>query len=294
MSSSLSTVMPAASDTRKSAVVTARSSAGSVPGYFRLDRPRDGVPDAPASRLRLVLFGFAGGTITALMSLAKAFPAWIEVWGAEYPGRGLRWQSPLLESLDLMLDDLLPGLAQLSGQPVAMLGYSMGAHVAYRLALRTVRPPLGLIVVSGRPPRWGGNGWAEERLSDGELIARLQALGGMPPEVLDSRVMMESFMPVMRADLELCADMNRFAPRMLPCPLLALEGTHDRLLVDADVPQWLNVAGGLPGQSLHRAYPGGHFFHKGMESAVARDIASWLTAVRAAAISDQLEPSIVP
>lgn len=294
MSSSLSTVMPAASDTRKSAVVTARSSAGSVPGYFRLDRPRDGLADAPASRLRLVLFGFAGGTITALMSLANAFPAWIEVWGAEYPGRGLRWQSPLLESLDLMFDDLLPGLAQLSGQPVAMLGYSMGAHVAYRLALRTVRPPLGLIVVSGRPPRWGSNGWAEERLSDGELIARLQALGGMPPEVLDSRVMMESFMPVMRADLELCADMNRFAPRMLPCPLLALEGTHDRLLVDADVPQWLNVAGGLPGQSLHRAYPGGHFFHKGMESGVARDIASWLTTVRAAAISDQVEPSIVP
>ena len=294
MSSSLSTAMPAASGTPKSAAVAGRSSASAVPGYFRLDRPRDGAPDAPGPRLRLVLFGFAGGTITALMSLAKAFPSWIEVWGAEYPGRGLRWQSPLLESLDLILDDLLPGLAQLSRQPVALLGYSMGAHVAYRLALRTVRPPLGLVVVSGRPPRWGSSGWAEERLSDGELIARLQALGGMPPEVLDSRVMMDSFMPVMRADLELCADMNRFAPRTLPCPLLVLEGTHDRLLVDADVPLWLNVAGGLPGQSLHRAYPGGHFFHKGTESSVAREIASWLTTLRAAAISDQPEPSIVP
>ena len=293
MTSSLSTAMPAASDTSSSAVAKARSSAATVPGYFRLDRPRDGAPDAPGSRLRLVLFGFAGGTITALMSLAKAFPSWIEVWGAEYPGRGLRWQSPLLESLDLMLDDLLPGLAQLSRQPVAMLGYSMGAHVAYRLALRTVRPPLGLIVVSGRPPRWGSSGWVDERLSDGDLIARLQALGGMPPEVLDSRVMMESFMPVMRSDLELCADMNRFAPRTLPCPLLVLEGTYDRLLVDADVPLWLNVAGGLPGQSLHRAYPGGHFFHKGMEGGVARDIASWLTTLRAAAISDHPESSIV-
>ncbi|HYL18163.1 MAG TPA: alpha/beta fold hydrolase [Burkholderiales bacterium] len=294
MSSSLSTAMPAASGTPKSAAVAGRSRASAVPGYFRLDRPRDGLSDAPGPRLRLVLFGFAGGTITALMSLAKAFPSWIEVWGAEYSGRGLRWQSPLLESLDLILDDLLPGLAQLSRQPVAMLGYSMGAHVAYRLALRTVRPPLGLVVVSGRPPRWGSSGWAEEDLSDGELIARLQALGGMPPEVLDSRVMMDSFMPVMRADLELCADMNRFAPRTLPCPLLVLEGTHDRLLVDADVPLWLNVAGGLPGQSLHRAYPGGHFFHKGTESGVARDIASWLTTLRAAAISDQPEPSIVP
>jgi surfactin synthase thioesterase subunit len=286
MSSPIQTPAPATSELHRTVTADAarRSGTSVAPAYFRLGRQRGESLDIPSERLRLVLFGFAGGTITALLSLAKAFPSWIEVWGAEYPGRGLRWQTPLLESIDPLLDDLLPGLAQLSDRPVAMLGFSMGAHVAYRLAQRAATVPLGVIAISGRPPRRQVTDWPADRLSDADLIARLQALGGMPAEILDSRVLMESFMPVVRADLELCTDMNRFSPRRLPCPLLALEGTQDRLLIDAEVPRWLEVAGGPTGQSMHRAYPGGHFFHKGMESDVAQDIAHWLEVLRAGAV----------
>lgn len=271
-----------------------RSGAGNLPAapharadapcaYVRLDRQPGVWPDARTRPVRLVLFGFAGGTITALLSLARALPAWVEVWGAEYPGRGMRWQDPLLERIEPLLDDLRPGLARLSDRPVALLGYSMGAHVAYHLAQRAAVAPLGVIAISARPPCRGASDWTTGPMSDAELIGRLRALGGIPAEILDSRVWMDSFMPVMRADLALCADLNRFAAVPLPCPVLALEGSQDRLLADAQVCRWLEVAPGRDRRSRHRAYPGGHFFHKGREGEVARDIAGWLDTLRAAA-----------
>lgn len=247
-----------------------------APVYVRLGRHRNSSPKVTSPRLRLVCFGFAGGTITSLLSLAEAFPSWIEVWGAEYSGRGMRWRSPLIERIDPLLDDLSPGLARLSDLPIAMLGYSMGAHMAYRLALKASCAPVGVVVISARPPHRKVTDWPPHRLSDRELVARLRALGGMPAEILDNCALMESFMPVVRADLALCLDMNRFLPVRLPCPLFALQGADDRLLLDAEVPRWLDVAGGTEGKSKYMACLGGHFLHKGRETAVALAIADWL------------------
>jgi pyochelin biosynthesis protein PchC len=100
--------------------------------YHQLSRKR---PDRSATTARVVLFGFAGGSISALLSLARQLPSWIDVWGAEYPGRGMRWNSKPLDRTRTLLDDLLPGLRALSDLPVVLLGYSMGANIAYRLAL---------------------------------------------------------------------------------------------------------------------------------------------------------------
>jgi len=251
--------------------------------YVALDRHRNRSSKAKDARMRVICFGFAGGTITSLLSLAEAFPGWIDVWGAEYPGRGMRWQRPLLDAIAPLLDDLLPGLARLSDLPVALLGYSMGAHVAYRLALKAhaegIATPLGLVAVSARPPHRQATDWPDSASqSDEALLARLRSLGGIPGEILNNRVLMQTFMPVVRADLGLCTDMNGFAPTLLPCPVLALHGGQDRLLADAQVPRWLEVAGGRPAQSRARAYAGGHFFHKGVELQLAEDIAGWLAA----------------
>lgn len=254
-----------------------RPEARSAQAYVRLVRGGT-LPQSPsqAPRLRLVLFGFAGGTITALLSLAKAFPPCIEVWGAEYPGRGLRWQCPLIRAIDPLLDELLPGLHELADRPLALLGFSMGAHVAYRLALRATFAPVGMIAISARPPGPDADALRGEQLTDAQLIRCLKALGGTPARILNMPALMDRFMPVMRADLHLCAEMARFAARRLPCPLLFLQGREDVVLADAHTPRWLDVAGGTATQSLLRAWPGGHFFHKGVEGMVAGVIADWL------------------
>ncbi|WP_284206214.1 thioesterase II family protein, partial [Chitiniphilus shinanonensis] len=120
--------------------------------YYLLSRRHHARPDAPAAPLRLVAYGFAGGSITSLLPLLQQLPSTIEVWGAEYPGRGLRWRDPLCHDAAAVIDDLLPGLERLADRPLALLGYSMGAQFAYRLALASAAAPLGLVAISARSP----------------------------------------------------------------------------------------------------------------------------------------------
>ncbi|WP_169307252.1 thioesterase II family protein [Chitiniphilus eburneus] len=232
---------------------------------------RAGSPDVP---VRLVAYGFAGGTVTALLPLLRHLPPGIEVWGAEYPGRGLRWREPLLDRAADVIDDLLPGLQRLADRPLALLGYSMGAHFAYRLSLAAAFAPLGLVAISARAP--GGvvvaPSWSE--LDDSDLLRRLRALGGMPDEVLENPVMRDAFLPVVRADLACCRSLERLPVRPAPCPVLALRGDADPLLTPSDPAQWLALAPRRANAT--RRYPAGHFIHPGREAQVASDIATWL------------------
>ena len=244
--------------------------------YHQLSSKR---ADRTATTARIVLFGFAGGSISALLSLAKQLPRWIDVWGAEYPGRGLRWSSKPLDSTKTLLDDLLPGLRALSDQPVVLLGYSMGANIAYRLALELPGLVRGVIAASSPPPCRRTTEWDVKQSSDQVLLDHLISLGGIPPEILSNRTIMETFLPVVRADLSVCADMHNLSSPPLDCPILVIHGASDDLVGKGDAPLWLLASGGEPDHSHIKVYPGGHFFHHGAEQTVAADIARWLDAV---------------
>ncbi|MET3133683.1 medium-chain acyl-[acyl-carrier-protein] hydrolase [Oxalobacteraceae bacterium GrIS 1.11] len=243
------------------------------------------------ARMRLAIFGFAGGSITALLPLARQLPDWMEVWGAEYPGRGLRWKCPPLQTVADLLDDLHPGLQALRDRPLAVLGYSMGAQIAYRLGLDL--PLLGVIAAAAPPPCRRASTWRVEASSDQVLLEHLSELGGIPPGILANHTIMEAFLPVLRADLACCEDMNRLSSPALDCPLLVLHGERDRLVGATDAQLWQQVAGGPARLSACRAYPGGHFFHHGREADIGADIGHWLRALlgpRAAL----LRPAVAP
>jgi len=239
--------------------------------YHQLSCARN---DGVKARIRLVLFGFAGGRIAALMSLAKELPSWIEVWGAEYPGRGFRWKTHSLNSAQHLLDDLMPGLRGLCNKPVVLLGYSMGANIAYRLGLNLSGQVLGVIAASAPPP--SQKVMDLHKYSDQRLLEHLESLGGIPPEILSSQAIMDIFLPVVRADLECCSDMDRLALQPLNCPILVMHGSADRMVRITEAPRWLQISGGRTDFSLCKVYPGGHFFHQGVEAKVALDITNWL------------------
>ena len=231
--------------------------------------------DGSRTRIRLVMFGYAGGRINALMSLIKQLPSWIEVWGAEYPGRGIRWQSGVLNSAQPLLDDLTPGLSALSDKPLVLLGYSMGANIAYRLGLNLHGKILGVIAASAIPPGKRVTDWRKK--TDRVLLDHLKALGGIPEEVLSNKTIMDFFLPVVRADLECCLDLNSMLFQPLTCPILSMYGNSDLMVSKVEALLWQKYSGGHPDLSLCNEYPGGHFFHQGIEEQIALDIAAWLS-----------------
>jgi medium-chain acyl-[acyl-carrier-protein] hydrolase len=198
----------------------------------------------------------------------------------------MRWQTPLLAEIDVLVEDLMPGLRELGQGPLALLGYSMGAHVASHLAKALDSPPLGVVAVSARPPQSGVTDWPAREQSDEALVARLQVLGGIPDEILANTVVMDSFLKVVRADLALCRDMSRFPVDTVGCPLLAMRGDQDHLLLDVAFDDWLALGSGPSAEhSRCLRFGGGHFFHKGKEDAVAGEISRWLARLAA-------EPSV--
>lgn len=257
--------------------------------YHLLNRKRD---VAQRARVRVVLFGFAGGSITALLSLARSLPDWVEVWGAEYPGRGLRWKDAPVHKIQQLTDDLVPGLQALCDRPTVLLGYSMGANVAYRLALRLAGQVSAFVCVSATPPCRLVTAVRVHEGSDQQLLDHLIALGGIPSEILANEAIMEAFLPVVRADLACCADMAQLPTAPLDCPILVLHGAEDRIVEAGDGRRWLQV--GAPGDraNLHKVYAGGHFFHHGVEGAIAADIADWIASLleAGASVSNQVLP----
>lgn len=239
--------------------------------YYQFSNKHHGTP----TRIRLVMFGFAGGRIAALTSLAKQLPSWIEVWGAEYPGRGLRWKTEVLSSVQPMLDDLRPGLQALCDRPVVLFGYSMGANIAYRLGLDLPGRILGLIAASAPQPGQRALDWSKH--SDQRLLNHFESLGGIPLEILSNQTIMDAFLPVVRADLACCLDMSRLESASLVCPVLVMNGNSDPMIRTSEASLWLKSCSGRPGRSMHKVYPGGHFFHHGSEEIIALDIADWLS-----------------
>src|SRR3954468_12228703 len=100
--------------------------------WFTVPRP------APAARLRLVCFPYAGGGASAYWRCAAALPAGIELAAVTLPGREARLDEPPRENLAMLLPELLDALARYR-QPVAFFGHSMGALIAFELCRALAR-----------------------------------------------------------------------------------------------------------------------------------------------------------
>lgn len=248
-----------------------------TPLHLRMQRP--GEPVRHDATYRLLMLGFAGGSVTSLLPLAGAFPDDVDVWGVEYPGHGVQWQRPLHRGMQPMIRDLMVSVEALGDMPLVLLGYSMGAHLAHRITL--ARPDLvrGLVIISARPPQDPELSHTTRDASDDELTARLKALGGLPDGVLSHPGLMSLFMPVMRADLSICAELGYSgilaARQPLSCPVMALQGDSDPICTGTGMHPWLGLsASGY--RNAFRSYDAGHFLHVGREPRIAADVDGWI------------------
>ncbi|CAN0258598.1 unnamed protein product [Discosporangium mesarthrocarpum] len=94
-------------------------------------------------------------------------------------------------------------------KPFALFGHSMGALVAFELALKLradggKRTPSHLIVSGCRPPHLRGASVATvpvvSQLPRDQLIEHLVLLGGIAGELRDHEELLDFFLPTIRAD----------------------------------------------------------------------------------------------
>ncbi|MFI1227162.1 MULTISPECIES: thioesterase II family protein [unclassified Streptomyces] len=255
--------------------MTTTSIAGT--SWFRRHRP------AGETRLQLVCLPHAGGAATFFHGWGGAVGDGVEVLAARYPGRQERIAEPCLTDMTELADAVAGALIPLLDHPVALFGHSMGASLAYEVALRLERHPnarlTGLFVSSREAP----HRTTPKTLhlgSDASVFEEVERLGGADMALPDDPAVREMVLPALRADFEIAGTYRASEPLPLRCPVVAYAGDQDPGVSERDMRLWSEVAGH---EFDLRMMPGGHFYLVAEQQSLQRDISrrlngSWLAS----------------
>lgn len=202
----------------------------------------------------------AGGSASFFFPVSRALAPAVEVLAVQYPGRQDRRDEPNIPSLHELADRIFAVLGQLDDRPLALFGHSMGAVLAYEVALRMrdagLASPVRLFASGRRAP----SRHREERVheqSDAQIVAELRALSGTDAAMLADPEMLELIMPAIRSDYR-AVETYRYRPGpMLDCPVTVLTGDSDPRVSIDEATAWQEHT---TGQTELHVLPGGHFF----------------------------------
>jgi surfactin synthase thioesterase subunit len=200
----------------------------------------------------------AGATVYRRWQRA-AREADLEVYALAAPGRDGDRGRPAT-SVAQIVDALAE---EVRGHPVAscaVLGHSFGAILGFELIRRMAADPglpfpeLLVAVGSAAPSRSGGG--RKHELGDEEFVAAVEALGGMPPGVLDDPDLRELLLPVLRADFTAAETYRPQPGATVPVPVTAVVGDADRTVSREGLDAWsAHTTAGC----RHHVVRGGHF-----------------------------------
>jgi medium-chain acyl-[acyl-carrier-protein] hydrolase len=238
----------------------------------------------PAARTHAVVnlfcFSHAGGAASSFRLWPAKLPSWIDVWAIQLPGRGSRWRESPVQSIPLLVEEMIPALMPHLRRPFAFFGHSMGAVLASEIARVLAETkgisPLHLFVSSRRPPHMSSPEPHLHNLPDHEFIREIdQRYGGVPSELLHSPDL-HTLLPPLRADITALETFHVAKRTPFPCPISAFGGAHDHRVPRDHLEAWRDQAGG---PFRVRMFFGGHFYIDSQRDALLADISATLTPI---------------
>jgi pyochelin biosynthesis protein PchC len=221
--------------------------------WFQCYRP------VPVPAARLACFPHAGGGASFFRPWVDELPTGVELLSAQYPGREDRLSEPPATDLGALAGRFAGAFAAVRDRPIVLFGHSLGAAVAYEVALRMQASgdgPPTMLVVSGRHSPLDRSRSVHLMHDDG-LWADVARAGGTNRQVLDSPELRALVLPVLRADYRLSETYEPVEGPSLRCPILACSGDNDPDVDLAVLPEWGKLT--CAGFDVH-VFEGDHFY----------------------------------
>lgn len=216
----------------------------------------------------LLCLPFAGAGSSFYRPWARLAGPELRVLPLQLPGRERLIDEPpyrsVGEAVAGLLTQLPPDLAR-----VALFGHSLGAILAYELALRLVPSDLEVVRlhVSGSPAPARRRAGRATGLPDDEFLTTVREFAGYSEEAMQDPELLELVLPALRADVQMHEDYRPSTSDPLPVPVTALRGAADGLVSAADAAGWAEVTSkDFDAVEL----PGGHMYVVEQAEAVLR------------------------
>ncbi|MFG3350127.1 thioesterase II family protein [Streptomyces sp. NPDC048018] len=212
---------------------------------------------------RLICFPHAGGSASYYFPFSRAVAdtGAAELSVVQYPGRQDRHREACLTDLRELARQVVEAvLASDDGRPVSLFGHSMGALLAFEVALQ-LEERAGLradrLFVSGRRSPSSPRREDVHLRDEQGLVREVRALDGTGASMLDDPDVRAMILPPLRADYQALETYRHSPGRRLTIPVDAFVGDSDpRTLVD-DAGRWGEVTAGDFDLCV---LPGGHFY----------------------------------
>jgi surfactin synthase thioesterase subunit len=166
---------------------------------------------------------------------------------------------PLEHTFTGLLERVVASVQPPPGEPFAIFGHSLGAIIAFELAVRLEqrgRHPLAVFVSAARAPSARDPARYDGLETDDELRAELSRLDGTPADVLADPELMAMTLPVLRADFRVASSYIGVRGSRVGAPLVALGGAEDASTRQG-FSEWRDHAAADYAQ---HTLPGGHFY----------------------------------
>lgn len=210
--------------------------------------------------MRLVCFPHAGGSASFFFPMVRPLAPTVEVIAVQYPGRQDRRHEPNIDNIPELAERSFAALRPFADKPLALFGHSMGAVLAYEVALRMREAglpwPVRLFASGRRAP----SRYRDERVHlqpEQQIIAELQLLSGTNASILADPEILEMIMPAVRSDYRAIETYRHTPDRRLDRPITVLTGDADPRVSMEEAKAWAEHSDGPI--DLH-VLPGGHFF----------------------------------
>jgi surfactin synthase thioesterase subunit len=229
----------------------------------------------------LVCLPFAGAGASFFRPWTTAAPDGIEIVAPQLPGRERRIAEQPYRDVHEAVRGLLPQVRDGVGDRsrVALFGHSLGAVLAYELAILLAREAADAgvevvrLVVSGSPGPFAQRTRRATGLPDDEFLLRVAGFAGYRHDALADPQMRELIVPTLRADVEMHEGYRPSTTGELAVPITAVRGRSDALVTTAEVEEW--------GKATSRAFAvvevdGGHMYLAERPDDLLRQVAAHL------------------
>lgn len=182
--------------------------------------------------MKVIAIPFAGGNKYSYKVIQNELPTTTEWVTIELPGRGGRFTENLMDTIEVMVEDLFSQIQpHIVGGDYMLYGHSMGTLLGYELTKKLIDSNLKLPSCLYFTGRGAPSTLVEEKVSGYPrhlFWEKVNEKGGLPKEILQNKELLDMYYDILRSDFKAIENYTYTTYRKpFPIPIHVCMGTEE-------------------------------------------------------------------